>query len=92
MLFRYSVLLACQLSAIFAVPTVKSLFDFDRVLYFLDNDPNGNSVVSVKISDSDGTLSSPVKTSTGGSGLPQLFAVSQDSVVISGNVRLHYLV
>ncbi|PMD50006.1 uncharacterized protein K444DRAFT_505672, partial [Hyaloscypha bicolor E] len=53
--------------------------------YFLDNDAAGNSIVSAQISNRDGTLSSAVKTPTGGNGLPQLAAVSQDSVVVSGN-------
>jgi len=81
-----SFLLGWRLSAVLALPMAESLFGINRVLYFLDNDAAGNSIVSVQISDQDGTLSSPVKTATGGKGLPQLAAVSQDSVVVSGNV------
>jgi len=81
-----SFLLGCQLSAVLALPMAESLFGINRVLYFLDNDPAGNSVVSAQISDRDGTLSSPVKIATGGKGLPQLAAVSQGSVLVSGNV------
>ena len=40
-----------------------------KALYFLDNNPAGASVVSLQLSDSDGTLSNPVRTSTGGVGL-----------------------
>jgi hypothetical protein len=86
MKFYTSFLLGCQLSAILALPVAKSSLGINRVLYFLDNDAAGNSIVSAQISDQDGTLSSAVKTPTGGNGLPQLAAVSQDSVVVSGNV------
>jgi hypothetical protein len=86
LLYNSALLLACPLSAVLAIPTAESVYSSDRVLYFLDNDPAGNSIVSVKISDRDGTLSSPVRTSTGGNGLPDLIAVSEDSVVVSGNV------
>ena len=57
-----------------------------RAAYFLDNDESGNQLISLKVDSKDGTLSSPVRTSTGGTGLPNLIAVSQDSVVVSGNV------
>lgn len=39
-----------------------------RAAYFLDNDPAGSSIVSLKIDINDGTLSDPVRTSTGGVG------------------------
>lgn len=64
--------------------------------YFLDNNPDGSSIVSLRIGG-DGTLSDPVRTSTNGFGLigtnttffpnaaDSLF--SQDSVVVSGDVR-----
>lgn len=69
-----------------------------RAAYFLKNDPAGSSIVSLKISEEDGTLSSPVLTSTGGKGLFGLTAsttggapaaggadtlFSQDAVVVS---------
>jgi len=40
-----------------------------RAAYFLDNNPAGASIVSLVISPEDGTLSSPVRTSTKGIGL-----------------------
>ena len=40
-----------------------------QALYFLDNNPSGDSIVSIKISSQDGTLSDPVRTSTSGMGL-----------------------
>jgi len=64
-----------------------------KALYFLDNNPAGSSIVALKIAE-DGTLSDPVRTSTGGSGSIGLTAdgpaqidslFSQDSVVVSGN-------
>ena len=58
----------------------------ERTAYFLDNDAGGNKLISLKIDAIDGTLSSPVSTSTGGNGLAGLVAISQDSVVVSGNV------
>src|SRR3569833_2791733 len=39
-----------------------------KALYFLDNNPAGASIVSLKISSKDGTLSDPGRTSTGGGG------------------------
>ena len=45
-----------------------SVRDGSRAAYFLDNNPAGASIVSLKIAD-DGTLSGPVRTSTGGTGL-----------------------
>ncbi|KAI4100785.1 MAG: hypothetical protein L6R37_005277 [Teloschistes peruensis] len=53
-----------------------------RAAYFQDNDPNGNFIVALKIDENDGTVSSPVRTSTGGKGLAGLLAISQDSVVV----------
>lgn len=44
-----------------------------RAAYFLDNDPAGSSIVALKISVDDGTLSQPVRISTGGKGLLGLF-------------------
>ncbi|KAI1078956.1 hypothetical protein F5B20DRAFT_545667 [Whalleya microplaca] len=65
-----------------------------RALYFLENNPAGSNIVSVKISSKDGTLSDPVRTSTKGAGLVGLNNLgeatvdtlfSQDSVVVSGS-------
>lgn len=58
----------------------------NRAAYFLDNDPTGNYIIALKISPEDGTLSSPVRTSTAGTGLAGLVAISQDSVVVSKDV------
>ena len=74
----------------------------NRAAYFLDNNPNGSSIVSLKINSQDGTLSDPVRTSTGGKGLQGLNApatagaaptpggadslFTQDSVVVSQDV------
>ena len=59
-----------------------------RTAYFQDTDPAGSSVIALKISSVDGTLSNPVRTSTGGKGISNAVALSQDSVVVSENVRL----
>ncbi len=40
-----------------------------QALYYLDNNPSGASIVSLKISTKDGTLSDPVRTSTSGIGM-----------------------
>lgn len=66
----------------------------NRAAYFLDNNPAGSSIITLKISD-DGLLSSPLRISTGGYGLygknsggdagpDSLF--SQDAVVVGQNV------
>ncbi|RFU32215.1 hypothetical protein B7463_g4108, partial [Scytalidium lignicola] len=64
-----------------------------RAAYFLDNNPAGASIVSLKIDINDGKLSEPVRTSTEGVGLYGLTAVNtpgvadtlftQDAVVVS---------
>ena len=67
-------------------PRDDSFYGQNRAAYFQDNDSAGNSLVALRISEYDGTLSNPVKISTGGKGLAGLVAVSQDSVVVDGNV------
>jgi len=66
-----------------------------RAAYTLDNDAAGASIIAMKISLADGTLHSPVKTLTGGQGLPGNIAngpsvpdplFSQNAVVVSENV------
>jgi hypothetical protein len=57
-----------------------------RAAYLISNDPTGNSVVALAVSETDGTLSSPVLTSTLGLGMAELIAPSQDSVTVSGKV------
>ena len=74
--------------------------DSSRAAYFLDNNPAGASIISLEIAE-DGTLSNPVRTSTGGTGLFALTAgtngapaaaggadtlFTQDSVVVSNDV------
>jgi hypothetical protein len=71
-----------------AFPFRGSPYSSNRVAYFLENDPAGNYIVSLKISE-DGTLDTPVRTSTGGNGLSGLVVPSQDSVVVSDSVRMH---
>ncbi len=80
--------------------------DRNRAAYFLDNNPAGSSIISLKISPEDGSLSNPIRTPTGGKGLFGLTASStggspaagladtlftQDSVVVSQNVSSHLL-
>ncbi|RDL38388.1 Uncharacterized protein BP5553_02728 [Venustampulla echinocandica] len=72
----------------------------NRAAYFLDNNPAGSSIIALKISSKDGTLSDPMRVSTGGKGLyaqgvsadggPPVAVgadtlFSQDSVVVSAN-------
>ncbi|KAG8668108.1 hypothetical protein FPOAC2_10119 [Fusarium poae] len=67
---------------------------YNRALYFLDSDPNGAYVVSFGMKR-DGTLSEPLRTSTGGNGMignnvngsvtaDPLF--TQGSIVVDGNL------
>jgi hypothetical protein len=44
-----------------------------RAAYFLDNNPSGSSIISLKIA-SNGTLADPIRTSTGGIGMLGLSA------------------
>lgn len=59
-----------------------------KTAYFQADDPAGNSIIALHISDTDGTLSNPVRTASGGKGLAGVEALSQDSVVVSENVQL----
>ncbi len=54
-----------------------------RAAYFLENNPAGASIVSLNIAE-DGTLSYPVKTSTGGKGLLALTAGSNGAAPAVG--------
>jgi hypothetical protein len=56
-----------------AVISSRDSRDDSRAAYFLDNNPAGASIISLKIAE-DGTLSYPVRTSTGGKGLLALTA------------------
>lgn len=100
-------LLLFILTTCFAVastlPAQRRYDDRQRVIYTLSNNPDGNNILSLSVS-SDGTLSSPVLTPTGGKGLLGLSSgpkfgptgltvgsdglFSQGSVVVFGNVRL----
>jgi hypothetical protein len=54
-----------------------------RAAYFLDNNPAGGSIVSLQIAE-DGTLSYPVRTSTGGKGLFALTAGTNGAAAAAG--------
>ena len=54
--------------------------------YFLQIDPAGDYVVALSNNEDNGTVSSPVRTPTGGKGLAGLLAISQDSLVVSQDV------
>lgn len=81
----FKLLFTLPLSIVSAFPFRSPQYSSNRAAYFLENDPAGNYIVSLKISE-DGTLDTPVRTSTGGNGLSGLVVPSQDSVVASDNV------
>ena len=86
----FLVFAAINIGAVFSLPSSRNLKT--KTAYFQDDDPTGNNVIALHISDIDGTLSSLVRTATGGKGLANLFGPSQDSVVVSENVKIsHYL-
>ncbi|KAF7916685.1 hypothetical protein EAE99_009578 [Botrytis elliptica] len=53
----------------------------DAAAYFLDNNPNGSTIIAMRISREDGTLSLPTRTSTGGKGMLGLNAPAANSTV-----------
>lgn len=73
-----------------------------RALYFLDNNVTGVSIISLKIAEKDGHLSSPTRIPTGGKGIvtfmQTLFSLgaplksvqdstfSQNPIIVDGNV------
>ncbi len=57
--------------------------DCSRAAYFLDNNPAGASIISLQIAE-DGTLSNPVRTSTGGIGLYGLTAGTNGNPAAAG--------
>jgi hypothetical protein len=61
----------------------------NRAAYFLNNDPAGASIVSLKINPNDGTLSSPVVTWTGGKGLYGLTASSTGGAPAAGGAGMN---
>ena len=61
--FLYCTLIASALAAPW------HMNNHTRAIYTLSNDPSGNNLLSLAISPTDGTVSSPVLTSTGGKGL-----------------------
>jgi hypothetical protein len=60
----------------------------NRAAYFLNNDPAGASIVSLKINPNDGTLSSPVVTWTGGKGLYGLTASATGGAPAAGGAGM----
>lgn len=63
--------------------------DSSRAAYFLDNNPAGSSIISLKIAD-DGTLKDPVRTPTGGNGLFGLTAgMNGAPAAVGGLGELH---
>jgi hypothetical protein len=68
----YGLLLSTFVLALSATATPLSVNyerdESNRAAYFLDNNPAGSSIITLKISD-DGFLSSPTRISTGGVGL-----------------------
>ena len=69
---RYSptVAVACSFFSVVCSRTINvQRDDRARAAYTLYNDPAGAFVISMKISLSDGSLTSPVKTPTGGLGM-----------------------
>jgi hypothetical protein len=56
---------------------------FSRAAYVLDNNPAGSSIISLQIAD-DGTISSPLRTSTGGKGLLALTAGTNGAAAVAG--------
>lgn len=85
-MYSYLLSIFSLLTSSLAHPSPQYHGNHTRVAYFQDNDPAGNSIVALKIDPIDGTLSSPISTSTGGKGLAGLLAVSQDSVTVSQDV------
>lgn len=57
-------------------------------LYFLENDPAGANIVSVKVA-SDGSISDPTRTSTGGKGSIGMNAMGQAAVGESSPIGEH---
>ncbi|THV48729.1 hypothetical protein BGAL_0231g00120 [Botrytis galanthina] len=51
----------------------------DAAAYFLDNNPNGSTIIAMRISQEDGTLSLPTRTSTKGKGMFGLDAPAANS-------------
>lgn len=65
----------------------KPRFLGSQAVYLSANDAADNFIVALQVSQLDGSLSSPVRTLTGGKGEVDLVAISQDSVTVSGDVR-----
>ncbi|WPH00747.1 Hypothetical protein R9X50_00357700 [Acrodontium crateriforme] len=74
----------------------KSSHETSKAAYFLDNDPAGSSIVSIRIDESGMLRDSPVRTSTRGNGAIGMNSTgfkntadslfSQDAVVVSGEM------
>jgi hypothetical protein len=63
----------------------------NRAAYFLNNNPSGASIVSLKIDAQDGTLSSPVVTWTGGKGLYGLTASATGGAPAAGGAGIYQM-
>ena len=57
-----------------------------RAAYLLQNDPEGNYILSLDIDETSGFIGNPIKTSTGGKGL--LATNGPDSLVSQGAVEV----
>ena len=77
---------AINISGVFSLPSSRN--STRKTAYFQDNDPTRNNIIALHISDTDGTLSNPVRTRTGGNGLVDLVGPSQDSVVVADDVKI----
>ena len=81
------------IGALQAAPTIQST---NAAIYTLHNNPNGASIIAVKVGQ-DGMLSSPTMISTGGKGLSGVTAPGQpgvgslfsaDAIVVEDNVSV----
>lgn len=104
--FKMQILACLLIPQLVSAVAIGARDDRSRAAYFLDNNPAGSSIISLKISPDDGTLSNPIRTPTGGKGLFGLTASStggtpaaggadtlftQDSVIVSQNVSVYFL-
>ncbi|TGO82746.1 hypothetical protein BPOR_0767g00050 [Botrytis porri] len=64
---------------VLAASMITRHYSRDAAAYFLDNNPNGSTIIAMKISRENGTLSLPTRTSTGGKGMLGLIAPAANS-------------
>ncbi|KAK3629697.1 hypothetical protein LTR56_017903 [Elasticomyces elasticus] len=79
-------LLISSTASILASPLLYPKSSSEQVIYVSANDATDNYIVALEVSHSNGMLSSPVRTRTGGKGEVDLVAISQDSVTVSGDL------